>query len=198
MRIRPSASGVKISDIPDKKLTVYVPMNYTFQNVVVSTDTADVTMSGVNTISADFSSISGALSISDSEINDNLKLSTGSGSISVALGGYLSTLDITSASGNAVVRCAAYDSISSLSESGDVDISSTYTPATVDMTSDGGDIMLALPADAGFVLDVAVGEGNFGCEFDGENMDGEYTVGNGTASVQLDSRSGAVKVNICK
>ncbi len=178
LRIRPSASGIKKDKIPEKKLTVYIPMEnlLSFNDVDIDTDSANITIDQIGAGFFEINTLSGNVSLGHFGNSRDVKISTVSGSIE-----YTHTLGKS-------------ESTSVNTSSGTVRIGESKPSDVLNINSASGSIELTLPENSGFTLEAVTVSGIKSNAFQGTMSGGKLVVGDGKSKISIGSASGNIAV----
>ena len=175
LRIKPGASGVSKDSIPEKNLTVYVPVGYSFSDIDIVTSEAEV-------------------SVSESGANF-VDIKTGSGKVDLQLDGKSQEISVKTISGEVTVSGSASRRVNIETVSASASVYNTLTPDTTLMKSVSGNITYYLDGDEGFTLKYSTESGSFNNQFAATEKNGEYIVGDGVGNINIETVSGNIKVN---
>ena len=174
LRIKPAADGVQYNRIPEKTLTVYIPFNYSFNDIDIKTESADISVSDSNANFAEINTVSGNIDVNFISSSQELDIESGSGSVNVKAH-VKKSIEITTASGSVTVDNKA-------------------VPAETEITTASGDITYKLPEDAAFTAEIYTASGNITKDFYGEEKNGKFVVNDGTSEIEISSASGDIKL----
>ena len=172
--IKPSANGASLDALPEKTLTVYVPMGYSFNDIDIRTDSAEVV-------------------ISDSCANF-CDIKTVSGNINVSFLGRSQDLEIETESGEVKLFASVKNKLEISSATADVTVQNKYVPTSTMITTASGNVSLALPGDGAFTATVKSDLGSTEISFEGVENNGKTVVNNGTSPVDIISSSGNIEI----
>ncbi len=169
LSIKPCASGTRVDKVPEKNLSIYIPVGAAFNDIDIRTEGADVELYQVGATFFNVETTGGNIDIVHMGDSKNVKLISGSGDISYDHQAGKSTLtEIRSASGN-------------------LTLSEAFVSYKLKATTDSGNIELSIPESAKLTYDL---ESKSGISSNGgfENT----FVGDDVSRVELTSNSGSV------
>ena len=166
------------------------------QRLELSSASGSVLVPGFEGESAKLSSVSGNVQARGLALSGKLETATVSGDQEIQ-DFTAAQLSLDTVSGGA--RCAgAAQAAETDSVSGDVRLELAANPETVEMDSVSGSLTLALPAGSGFRASYGSVSGRFTSSFDGEetgkSRSGEFTAGDGSATLRLNTTSGDMAI----
>ncbi len=164
---RMSASG-------SKDLEVLIPRSAmeNLEKICIDTESAAVFINDVQTVVLEIYTKSGGVTV-DGTIQQAF-IETGAGDI--ALSGTFDEIETESRSGVLTAIC-------------------TECPNSFIGESVSGDFQIILPKESGFSLECMLGSGRLISDFDGQESDGNYQVGNGSSKLSFETRSGDLHIS---
>lgn len=173
LRIRPAASGTKLDKIPEKTLTIVIPQGHYFNDVDITTVSANVKIDQAGAKFATVTSASGKIEFNHFGDSTSVRLTSSSDVIYKHSVNTVDNLEITTTDG-------------------DISINDVNPARKLTAVSTGGDVSLTLPKDSGFTLTAETsGVISYG-GFAGTSLGNKLVVGSGSAQVSLKSSSGAI------
>lgn len=195
--------------LPQKELTLTVPKELAskLSGFTIGTTSATVDAQGISAGHFEFNSASGDLNAALTA--KSVGLNTVSGDIDYS--GDCENLEVNSTSGDVryegtagsaeantvsggVKLSGSCGSVEANTISGDLEFRSAVCPKRLSFNTTSGEAELSLPADSSFTLSMSSVSGDFDCGFPSVKKNGKYTVGNGSASFDVNSVSGDVKI----
>ncbi len=89
-----------------------------------------------------------------------------------------------------IALSGTFDAVETESRSGALTTICTACPQRFTGESSSGDFQITLPADSGFSLEYNLGRGELISDFDGQESDGFYRVGDGSCNLSFETRKG--------
>jgi len=106
----------------------------------------------------------------------------------------VSALRFTSESGSLTGKGCNVDNLFATSKQGDIRFSTSACPSTVDVTTQSGEVTLALPAESSFALQWSSKGGELVSDLPLTQTDGRYVCGTGAADFRVNSGKGDLLV----
>ena len=178
LRIKPCASGTRIDKVPEKTLTVYLPIGYSLTDLDITTSGADIIIEEAYS-PASF-----------------MELSSSSGRISLDLLGSSKELLIKNDSGRVdfTHKRGRISYFSLEGKTGEVSLDLAEVPTTSKVKTGSGNILITLSENAGYKLNYSVGSGSYSSEFEGEKTEGGILVGSGGSSLTVTTSTGKLSI----
>ena len=107
----------------------------------------------------------------------------------------LASLTVESGNGNVVLSGIGAQSITVNSRDGDVKMSLSQTPLSMNVTAKDGQVTMQLPRDASFALEWTKNEGFLVSNFHGVNAENAYVVGDGASKFYVATDEGDLIVD---
>ena len=213
MHIKDFESVVSFGSLPSKELTVFIPASYAsqMQTIKIDSASADCTISGITADKLIFDAASGRLEAADMVLN-HMSVHTVSGNVTVS--GSISAFGCESTSGDISVTqtgatCEAeaestsgnisltgnYSKVDADSTSGKVEVSSAAALRELEIETTSGDVVLNLPAESSFELEIDMGSGSFNSELPLSKRGDFYTLGSGGPEFEVSTTSGDLTIN---
>ncbi len=167
LRIRPCLSGTDRDDVPDKTLTVYVPMGHSFGNLNIRTESASIKTDPVGANFISLRSYSGEIKFEHIGNSRSVRIAGGSADVNYKHAGVSQRTEITSDGGNLI-------------------ISENEMPLYLSVQSSSGSIEFTLPEDSKLNLEI---NGEQTASKDGFTS---LPKGDGVSEVKLSSGSGSI------
>lgn len=159
---------------PSKDLIITVPNNWNCGELTVDAASADLTVNGLTADEVELNMASGNTHFTDCNLHE---LNVDSASGEVYYSGTLYNMDCDSASGNIN---AIFENI----------------PKSIDFDGVSAELELALPADAGFTVEMEALSGDFSSDFEFTRRNGQYVCGDGACKINVDGVSGDVTIRM--
>lgn len=161
-----------------KNLTVRIPKSMaSLKTVTLKGESARISMDGISADAMSVTSKTGDVILSNGETN-TLSVETVSGNVestlSIRLGAVMNT------------------------KRGNLKLESEKAPESIDLKTQKGNIILAIPEECGFKLKLDADENRFACDRDLTSTDEGYSYGNSATEIKLSAPKGSVTINTFK
>lgn len=164
---------IGLHSIPDKDLTITVPVDWYCESLEIETASASVEVCDLEIGEVEFSGASGSCEFDNCNV-DVLDIGTASGDVRFT--GSLNILDCDAASANLFAVLS-------------------NVPSRMDLDTMSGDLEVTLPKDAGFTLSMDALSENFNTDFEITHKDGKLVSGDGSCRIRISALSGDVTIH---
>ena len=212
LRIQYAKSGYFRLNGLNKELTLTLPEGIELGSVAIDATSANVNVPDLRADDIAVEMTSGDLALTQLGNADRVKIDATSGDISAALEnvkdfsaeltsgrieinhkGEAESVDISTTSGDVTLACATARSASVNTTSGKIDVSlAAFDALKIESTS--GNVTAALPTEPGFKADIDTTSGSFDSAIPLTKERSGYTCGDASASVDIDTTSGNVRL----
>ena len=175
LHIKYAKSGIMLTNqqYPDKELTVTLPSSLSLNKIEVESVDADITLTGLNATEIEVESIAG---------NIVCELAT------------VGELSVESVSGNVDVKAAALTEFDVEAVHGDISLTCQQAPKRGSLDSVSGAVLLTLPKETGFSVEIENASGSFESEFEMVQNGNKYVCGNGENAYEIEIGTGSAKI----
>ncbi|MDO4568272.1 MAG: DUF4097 family beta strand repeat-containing protein [Clostridia bacterium] len=187
-------SSTKLNINLSKTLTVYVPQDWSLEELDVSTASAQVGVSGLSVGDLDFESASGDLRVADSIVSGDVEIGVASGSITVGLIGESDEFRVNSVSGDVMLDAQYVRLVDVSTVSGDVELSAERASQRCDVETVSGGVRIALPDDCSLELTFDTISGSFSSELEHADDRDSYVFGAGGYEYRVYTVSGFLAI----
>ena len=167
-------------------------------SLMVKSLSADIHLDTLQAESADISTNSGDVELTDGTVTDIVQVDTTSGWLDVSLAQPLEAFTWSTVSGTLQVSAPTIQNFSASSVSGSVGLSAEEAPESLAIKTISGNIDLALPEDASFTLDYASTSGELSTDIPCQTDAGQYTFGDGKGEYVIHTVSGDVGITVAQ
>ena len=212
LRIQYAKSGYFRLTGLNKELTLTLPEGIGLGSVAIDATSAEVDAPDLRADDIAVDMTSGSLALSQLGKADRVRIDVTSGDIRAALEnvkdvsaeltsgrieisqtGEAESVDISTTSGNVTLACDAARRASVDTTSGKIDVSlAAFDALKIESTS--GNVTAALPTEPGFKADIDTTSGSFDSAIPLTQEKSSYTCGDASASVDIDTTSGNVRL----
>ena len=165
--------GIGNHEVISKDLIVLVPTGWTCSSLEIDGAAADVHIQNIRMKELDFDGASGKLNVQNCDI-DSMEIETASGDVEFY--GILNKLDFDAASAKFVGQFYRI-------------------PERLTLNAMSGDVILTLPEDSGFTLELDALSGSFDSDFTFRSNDSLYECGDGACNIRVSGLSGDVSIH---
>lgn len=189
LRVKFMQSGLSYDVASPKTLRVTIPLEVMFENVNISTVSADISVDWVFTNYMDLETVSGNITATDLGTS-HLSVSGVSGSVLIS-GGVHRDIALSSVSGGlGAENVTLTGAFSAESVSGDISFAAALPQGGIEASSVSGDVRLSLPEDASFSLSYESESGDLFDDFGLLPGDEGYLAGEGEGHIHIHTTSG--------
>lgn len=192
--VRFAASGSFRMNILGKSLTLKVPDNIEFDEIRISTTSANIKVSEICADEFDFNTVSGSIGFSGISAAESLSIDIISGKVDGAAVGKINSVDVNTVSGNVSLSLDAPEKIEIDTTSDSIEISTSSCPSEIDLDSVSGALTLRLPSDSGFDAKLSSISGSITSDFPTQVSGSHYIYGDGTMKISAESISGNIYI----
>lgn len=178
----------------EKDLTVLLPEELLLKDLKIDSVSAEIAAEGIGTEEADLNTVSGDIRLTDCIITKLAELDTVSGAAAAELTQPLESLRAGTVSGRVEIAAPEIGAFHGDSTSGAVSLAVDIAPRELDIDTVSGDVILSLPEEADFALEVDTVSGNFSSELPCAQKNGRYLCGSGTGIYEIDTTSGDIRL----
>lgn len=178
----------------EKDLTVLVPEDLLLTSLTVRSLSADIHLDTLQTESADISTSSGNVELTECAVTDIVQVDTTSGWVDMSLIEPLETFAWDTTSGTLQITAPKVKNFSAGSVSGEVSLSVDEAPEELDIKTTSGNIDLVLPQNASFTLDYDSTSGDLSTDLPNRTESGQYIFRDGKGEYVIDTVSGDVLI----
>ena len=144
--------------------------------------------------SLDIDSSSGKININQTGTIDNAKIHSSSGGVNATFG-TVNTLNVDVSSGPIVIDADEVKDLNTKASSGHSDICLAKAPETSDIQCSSGGIDVSIPEDSNLTIHTHISSGDFNSDLPFSKDGKDYTIGSGTAEMNIRCSSGDVSVH---
>lgn len=192
--VRFAASGRHRTGIPDKSLTVRLPIGTNIDEIEISSTSADIKADGISANEIDINTLSGKIDFSNIKAAESLYINVTSGKVDGNVVGKTEDVNIDTVSGKVSLSLEASHSIDVDTTSGNVEISSASAPSEIEFDYVSGDLTLRLPGDSGFNARLKTVSGVISSDFPTKITGSHCIFGDGALKIDADSVSGNIYI----
>lgn len=197
----------------NKQLEITVPKDVTYSEVNINLSSGDLNAGSIKAKSVDLDATSGNLLI-DCEA-ETITINASSGNVDLTQSGKSEDISLDATSGNLNIRMEEAKNLVLNTTSGDMTVEAeklenldadsssgnkTFTlakvPEAVKVNATSGDVVFYLPADADFSAVINTTSGNVRSDIPYTSNGDNYTFGQGTNSMDIDSTSGNITIKL--
>lgn len=190
--------GKWLLDEMEKNLTVLVPEKLALAEVKVNGLSTEVCLDSLRADRLDVDTTSGDMRLIGCAVTELVSTGTVSGDLEAEFAQPLAEFSGDSTSGTFRVSAPAIENFSTGSVGGSVSLSVGEAPKTLDVQTTSGNIDLALPKDASFILEYDATSGELSSDLPYTMESGRFIFGDGTGEYVIGAISGDVRITAGK
>lgn len=196
LRIRLCGSGQWRLDDLKKALTVRVPENLELTGLNISGVSTAICLDAIRTKSADISTTSGSVRLTDCIVAEQMRFSSVSGKLDAQLAWPLNSFQSSTTSGACRISAPSVVFFHAETVSGTVQLSADGIPGQLDISTISGNVGIALPKDASFTLAYYSISGDLSSTLPYTVEEGRYRFGSGKGTFGIVTVSGDVHITV--